>query len=463
MTIKEFCLRLMEGCAVAPEAHVLVAVSGGADSTALLCFCAQARASYPLTVSCAHVEHGIRGEAARKDLAFVRALCKERGIPFFSESVDTPGYARAHGCGLEDAARTLRYAALRRMARQAGADVIALAHHAGDQAETVLLHAARGCDVRGLQAMRMRSGDLIRPLLGCTPQELREELRSQGQGWREDESNDELRYARNRVRRRVLPELEQACPGAGAALGRLARAAQRDEDFFDAQLKDVPMHELADGAAMSRAELAGLHPALRSRAIVRLIARAGIAPQSAQTIEAVMAAAASPGAASVNLTGGAHALLGRRAVCAVRAAAPPVDVPLGLGRTDTPFGVFTVREAAPGETGDGCFAQAIPAPLLDGAHITLRREGDTMTPFGRHHEELLSRLLIKAGVEQGLKNSLPVLRGRGGILWAVGLRPGEICRGRDGERRLLVSLRCPWADLITRPTGVPPAASPTKE
>ena len=446
MTIKEFCLRLKEGCAVAPGAHVLVAVSGGADSTALLCFFAGARASYPLTVSCAHVEHGIRGEAAREDLAFVRALCAEKQIPFLAESVDAPGYARAHGCGLEDAARTLRYAALRRMARQAGAEVIALAHHAGDQAETVLLHAARGCDVRGLQAMRMRSGDLIRPLLGCTPQALREALRTQGQRWREDESNDDLRYARNRVRRRVLPELEQACPGAGAALGRLARAAQRDEDYFESQLHALPVYALVDGAAMARDELAGLHPALRSRAIVRLMARAGIAPQSAQTVEAVTAAAAAPGAAVVNLTDGAHALLGKRLVCAVRADAPPVDMPLGRGRTDTPFGVFTVREAAPGETGDGRFAQAIPARLMDGARITLRREGDAMTPFGRQHEELLSRLLIKAGVEQGLKNSLPIVRGREGILWAVGLRPGEVCRGRDGERRLLVSLRCPWAD-----------------
>ena len=95
MTIKEFCLRLMEGCAVAPGAHVLVAVSGGADSTALLCFFAGARASYPLTVSCAHVEHGIRGEAAREDLAFVRALCMQKGTRFMRNR-STPRAMRAH-------------------------------------------------------------------------------------------------------------------------------------------------------------------------------------------------------------------------------------------------------------------------------------------------------------------------------------------------------------------------------
>lgn len=444
MTPEVFRLRLLNGCAVAPGAHVLVAVSGGADSTALLCFFAQVRDSYPLSVSCAHVEHGIRAEASLEDMAFVRALCREKHIPFYAESVDAPAYAGAHGCGTEDAARTLRYAALRRMAREAHADVIALAHHRGDQAETVLLHAARGSDVRGLQAMRMRSGDLIRPLLDCGPEELRAYLRGIGQVWREDESNADLRYARNRVRSRVLPELELACPGAGAALCRLARAAQRDEAYFHAQLDALPVIPLVDGAAMARGQLEGLHPALLSRALVRLMALAGLDAQRSDAIEAVMAALGGRKVAAVNLSGGAHALIGERMLCVVRGGTPPVDVPLGPDRTQTPFGTFTVREAAPGETGDGRASQAIPERLLRGARVTQRRAGDVMTPFGRHTPVKLGRLLIDAGVEQGMKNSLPVLRGEAGVLWAVGLRPGELCRGQDGERRMLVAFHGAW-------------------
>ena len=158
-----FVGRLRGACAVLPGSHVLAAVSGGADSTALLCFFCEIREAYPISVSCAHVEHGIRGAASEEDMRFVKALCEQKNVPFYSGRVDAPGYARAHGCGLEEAARALRYDFLEKTAEAVGADAIALAHHRGDQAETVLLHAARGSDIRGLCAMRWRRGKLIRP------------------------------------------------------------------------------------------------------------------------------------------------------------------------------------------------------------------------------------------------------------------------------------------------------------
>ena len=108
MTADEFCLRLSKDCGVAPGSHVLLALSGGADSVALFCLLLEARKSMPLALSCAHVEHGIRGEASLSDLAFVRVLCEEKGIPLYTAQVDAPAYARTHGCGRDDAARTLR-------------------------------------------------------------------------------------------------------------------------------------------------------------------------------------------------------------------------------------------------------------------------------------------------------------------------------------------------------------------
>lgn len=435
MTAEEFRRRLYEDCQLAPGSHVLAAVSGGADSVALLCLLHEVREDDPLSVSCVHVEHGIRGEASVEDLAFVRTLCEKKNVPFYAVHVDAPAYARAQGCGMEDAARTLRYDALYRIARECGADAIALAHHAGDQAETVLLHAIRGSDLRGLCAMRMRRGMLIRPLLGCTAQQLRAYLGSVDQTWREDQSNEEVRYARNRIRHAVMPELERAAPGAGGALCRLADAAQRDEDYFAQALDalDVRTVSLIDGIAAEKVQLAGLHPALLSRMLVRLIAQTGIMPQGAAVIGAIMPAIDQKDAV-VNLSGDAHAVIGGRYLCLIRAAAPEIDVPLRVpGVTDTPFGAFEVRAAEPGETGDGCIMQRIPRRVLEGARVSGRREGDTMTPFGRRTPVKLKKLMIDAGVERAMRASMPVIRNNEEIIFAVGLRAAECCRCADGE------------------------------
>lgn len=440
MTQEEFGLRLSEACAVVPGSRVLAAVSGGADSVALLCFFAQIRGSYPLELACAHVEHGIRGEESRADMDFVRALCARLGVSCYTACVDAPGYAARHGCGLEDAARTLRYDFLRRTADEIGADVIALAHHAGDQAETVLLHAARGSDIQGLCAMRMRSGRLIRPLLGCHAQELRAYLTRIGQPWREDATNGDLRYARNRMRGEVMPALEKISPGAGDALCRLARAAQRDEDYFASQLDAMKLTflELADGAAAAKDELLCLHPALLSRALLRLVAKAGLPPQNARVIAQIMDALAQEQAV-VNLTGGAHAAVGKKYLCLTDGRPVQMDIPLNVpGVTDTPLGRFAVREALPGETGDGRWSQEIPARMLEGVRVTSRREGDVLVPFGRHSPVKLKKLMIEAGIERAMRNSVPVLRRDNVLLFAVGVRPGECCRGAQEEKQMMV-------------------------
>ena len=443
MTNTEFCRRLATACALPPGAHVLAAVSGGADSTALLCFLCDAREAMGLTVSCAHVEHGIRGEASLADYAFVQALCEEKGVAFYGAHVDAPALAAQLGCGLEDAARRLRRRFLLSTAERIGADAVALAHHAGDQAETVLLHAARGSDVRGLCAMRARQGRIIRPLLDATAQELRESMRSRGQAWREDATNGDMAYARNRVRLAVLPELERACPGAGAALVRLARAAQRDEEHF-ARLLDVQglmVWPLADGAAIERIQLEGLDDALLGRALVRLLDAADV-PVSMRTLGRVTALERGETGAAVSLEGRAQARLGARYLCVTREDAVIPDTLLAPeGETHTPFGVFAVRDALPGETGDGRLTQAIPAARLAGARVTARREGDTMVPFGRHSPVSLRRMMIDAGIERAMRNSVPLLRQGERILWAVGLRPGEGCRVQHTEPVKLVTFR----------------------
>jgi len=442
-TAESFALSLEKDCGVRAGDHVLAAVSGGADSVALLCLLGEVRDALSLTVSCAHVEHGIRGEASLEDMRFVQALCARLDIPCYAERADAPAYAKENRLGLEDAARTLRYAFLERMAKAIGADHIALAHHAQDQAETVLMHAARGSDVRGLCAMRSRRGRLIRPLLDQSPQALRAYLEERGQSWCEDETNSDMAYARNRIRADVLPTLMAAYPGAVQALCRLARAAQRDEAHFDELLDglDLTRRTLVDGAALLKEELAALNEALLSRLLARELMRCGFGVQDAQTMDRLVCAVLSEGEATVNLTGAAHAYAGSRYICLIHAQRAVPETALALdGETKTPYGVFTVRVAQDGETGDGLTSQAIDESLLAGSVVTGRREGDVLIPFGRCTGVKLKKLMIDAGVERPIRNSLPVIRKGESILWAVGLRASELCRAQGGKR-LMVTYR----------------------
>lgn len=223
----------------------------------------------------------------------------------------------------------------------------------------MLLHAARGSDVRGLCAMRARRGNIIRPLLTFTPEQLRAYLQSIGQPWREDETNVCQDYARNRIRHAALPALEAAYPDARAALARLASSAQRDEDYFSARLGELGLNRplmLVNGACLPKEKLAGLHPALAGRMLVRLIEAAGVPTQSAQVIAKLLDLL--PTCGTVNLTDSARAEIGTAYVAVLRqeeVAAPTMLNP--WGETETPFGTVHVRRAGADETATACAAR----------------------------------------------------------------------------------------------------------
>ena len=202
---------------------VFVGVSGGADSVCLLLLLLEYRKRVPFSVQAVHVEHGIRGEESLEDAKFTRKLCERLGVSCHICEVDVPGYAREHRMGLEEAARSLRYDCFRRVAGESSAAVkkLALAHHADDNAETVLFQLARGSGVRGLGGIRMireltGGVTLIRPLLGVTRAQIEGYLREQGADWRTDATNDDTGYSRNRIRHNILPELLKVNGRAGA-------------------------------------------------------------------------------------------------------------------------------------------------------------------------------------------------------------------------------------------------------
>ena len=238
---------------------------------------------------------------------------------------------------------------------------------------------------------------------------------------------------------RTIDKLYIADGDTDRALARLASAAQRDEDYFSMQLDEHAGQPLllADGACLLREKLVGLHPALTSRAFIRLAEAAGIPAQSAQTIERLSACLTQEGRCAVNLIGGGRAEFGARYVCFLHEMQIE-ETPITLnGATQTPFGTFTVRQARGGEFGDGVTTQTMDARDLAGAVVAPWRAEDEMTPFGARKAVRMKKLL--EGVEHGLRRSVPILRRGNTLLWMPGVRPAEICRGREGGARVLVS------------------------
>jgi len=240
--------------------RVCVAVSGGADSVALLLGLVEAnegREALGVVLTAAHVHHGLRGDEADGDEAFVRELCERVRVPLTVFRVDTAARQVAEGEGLEEAARELRYAALRGL----DVDVIATAHTLDDQAETVVMKLLRGAwteglggisavvEARGAVEARIResgpgapgSGEVrtVRPLLGVRRVEVEEFLKERGQNWRTDSSNQDLGLTRNRVRHELMPVLRGFNPGVDEALANLAVIARDEEAHWDLEVARI--------------------------------------------------------------------------------------------------------------------------------------------------------------------------------------------------------------------------------
>lgn len=250
------------------DTPVLVAVSGGLDSMCLLHFLHENGQA----VAAAHFDHRLRPTSG-EDAAFVQAWCTQRGIRFYLGSGDVRAAAREHGWSLEEAARRLRYAFLRSTMRAAGCACIATAHHLDDNAETVLFNLVRGTGVAGLCGMRERQGDLVRPFLGQTREELAAYAARHGVPCVQDDTNfDADAAARNRMRLRVLPELRAINPRAAEHICAAARTlAQLDDELErEAQRRSAAARVQNDAVSLPRRALLDAPESVRARLLLCL-------------------------------------------------------------------------------------------------------------------------------------------------------------------------------------------------
>lgn len=235
---------LLDGCR-----HVIVGFSGGADSTVLISYLASLREKKPdLTVVAAHVNHMIRGAEADRDEAFCKELCSRLAIPFEVKKANVPEIAKKEGKTLEEAARDVRYAFFSGLCEKYEGALVATAHNADDNLETVIFHLTRGSGTKGLSGIApVRDGRYIRPLLSCSSEEIRAFARSNGINYVTDSTNADTVYTRNSIRHEVLPVLRKINPQVHAAALRLSSAAREDCEFIETEaqcfLKTAPTRE----------------------------------------------------------------------------------------------------------------------------------------------------------------------------------------------------------------------------
>lgn len=452
-------------------------VSGGADSLCLLHVLLGMADQMMLRLHVAHLNHGLRGAEAEAEAKFVAQLADEWGIPATIGREDVQGYAAEHRLALEEGARQVRYAFLAATARQVGATRIAVAHHADDQAETVLMHFLRGSGAAGLRGMLPATpltGDpgtdkaglcLIRPLLGVTRAEIEAYCAANSLSWRADASNADTRHYRNRLRHELLPILAQYNPRINEVLARTAEVMAGDYEVLDAvaaeEFAELAMDVAPDVIAFEQdaflASPVGLQRALLRKAVRRLRANlrdihlehieraAQIAREGKNGDAATLAAGLELAVDYGILQIGPEGTLPRPMPFEIR---PRVDraTPLAApGKTRLPEGwrvEVTALERAKLPRG---WAEN-PDPwtaYLDadavGGELTLRprQPGDRFRPHGLGgHSARINEFMINVKLPVGERATWPLLVGKTGIAWVCGYRIDEAAAVTPSTQRI---------------------------
>ncbi|MDQ1278496.1 MAG: tRNA(Ile)-lysidine synthase [Thermodesulfobacteriota bacterium] len=451
---------------------VLVAVSGGPDSVALLAILHKLAPELGFRLVVAHLNHGLRPEADEEE-HLVRELSLSMGLPMESARADILDLTRSRGKSVEDTARGIRYSFLDEAASRVHADRIALGHHLHDQAETVLMNLLRGSGPEGLKGMQpVRDRRYIRPLLYTSSSEIRAFLADEGLSYALDRSNEDPKYMRNRIRHELLPLLDrQYKTGIAMILARTAEVTGREDDFMQDQVRlvlaDWNISESTPNVCLEIAKLRALHEALARRIVKTLLER--FSPEEKGVFHSHIQAVLDL-AFMGNPSGRLHLpfaveakrdygrlILGRRKnngssgnYCYPVAVPGRIHVPEGqmvlefsVIDADHPEIIELTREKGGAVRACTLEVQKAGQVYLDYERLafplTIRniQPGDRMQPLGMEGTKKVKAVFIDRKVSSDDRCRIPLLADAGGILWIAGLCLSEAVRITAGTRQVL--------------------------
>ena len=451
-------------------ASLVVAVSGGPDSLALVHALHTLRSDLHLRLHAAHLDHGLRPEESARDADFVRRTMRTLRVPLTLHKVDVAEFSRQRRLSLEDAARRLRYEFLSKVAADEGADAVAVAHTLDDQAETVLMHILRGSGLTGLRGMQSDSTRLIsgrtlrlfRPLLSVPKSQTLAYCAENGLEPRFDESNLSPQFTRNRVRLDLIPSLEEFNPSIKLALARLAHSASLDMDIIERELDRVAADILTDdpvtGVSLDRARFSHLTPSLQRHLLRRAVRKVGgdVTDIEMSHVEEMMRLMSGASGKWMSLPGNLsffvdyeHARiqstnyddypLPRVGSTPWRIAVPgntttdgwtiTVQFLHGSARRD-----FQMSTDPPGLQ----FSERFDADRLSrNLQMLTRTPGDRFQPLGMDRDKSLKDFMIDAHVPQRWRDRVPLVESNGRMAWVVGWCIADWAKVRDDTQRVL--------------------------
>ncbi len=436
---------------------VLVALSGGPDSVALLHILSRLRKNFKLRLGAVYINHQMRPRAANKEEKFCQSLCDDLKVPLIIIREDVPALSRRLHLGLEETARQVRYATFDRLASAYSYDHVALGHHADDQVETILFRLARGTGPSGLAGMPIKRGKYIRPLLDLTRADILDYLKEHSLDWCDDASNRSIRFKRNWIRHRLLPELRRHLnPKVDTAILALAETVSEEEAYFDAEVARLAKQTLRVSAG-GKIELALKKYSHYAIGVRRRLLRhclkvtcpneSGLDKEVIQRLDGL----ALSGNGSLSMPGRVQAVVVDGRLFLWRRAPRQVCESFQPGKS------MNLNWPAVRVAGRVVAKKTTKVRFPDGPRVWLdwdrieppfevrtARPGDRFRPLGMKGHKKVSAYLSDRKVPRPLRDEVLLLCDRSGPVWLIGYEIAERAKVDDKTRRVLtvaVSIR----------------------
>ena len=418
---------------VRPGDSIVLAVSGGIDSTVMTHLFADLLPRWNLKLAVAHVNHQLRGEESDGDEAFVRELSVALKIPFSSERVNILDFAHSAHISKQEAARQMRYECLERARQKMGAQCVATAHQADDNAETVLLNALRGTGIRGLAGIPVRrdAGNIIRPLLFARRSEIEQYAREHHIRYRTDSSNESIEYRRNYVRHNVIPVIQASGEfDVVPSLNRMSRLMRQLDDLLTAEVRLVLPGLLTQGdqgsSLLDIAKLQSKPDYLQEAIVLEVLRRLAVEIDADKVLRVLELCDLTTGS-QVQLSKSLHVYRDRDYLSFVRPREEsPLHESVALGHTyafhDFRFSL-SLPIPVPSELGATPGVEFVDAGTL-GDRLLVRswEEGDWFMPLGLKARKKISDYFVDEKISLLQKKRIPIFESNGDIVWICGKR-----------------------------------------